>query len=46
MSAGAYRDYSEISLSLQRIRVPCTSMVAALALHDQHLGLTASRRRS
>ena len=41
-----YRGYSEISLSLQRIRGPSTSMTAALAAYDQHLGLTTSRRRS
>jgi hypothetical protein len=41
-----YWDYSEISLSLQRIRGPYTTMAAALAAYDQHLGLTTSRRRS
>jgi len=41
-----YRDYSEISLSLQRIRGPYTTMVAALAAYEEHLGLTTSRRRS
>ena len=41
-----YWDYSEISLSLQRIRGPYTTMAAALAAHDRHLGLTTSRRRS
>jgi hypothetical protein len=41
-----YRDYSEISLSLQRIRGPYTTMTAALAAYEQHLGLTTSRRRS
>ena len=41
-----YWGYSEISLSLQRIRGPHTSMAAALAAYDQHLGLTTSRRRS
>ena len=41
-----YRDYSEISLSLQRIRGPYTTMAAALAAYDRHLGLTTSRRRS
>ena len=41
-----YRGYSEISPSLRRIRGPCTTMAAALAAHDQHLGLTTSRRRS
>jgi hypothetical protein len=40
------RDYSEISPSLRRIRGPCTTMATALAAHDQHLGLTTSRRRS
>lgn len=38
--------YSEISLSLQRIRGPYTTMTAALAAYDRHLGLTTSRRRS
>jgi hypothetical protein len=41
-----YRGYSEISPSLQRIRGPYTTMAAALAAYDQHLGLTTSRRRS
>ena len=41
-----YRDYSEISLSLQRIRRPYTTMAAALAAYDQHLGLTTAWRRS
>jgi hypothetical protein len=41
-----YWDYSEISLSLQRIRGPYTIMAAALELYDRHLGLTTSRRRS
>jgi hypothetical protein len=41
-----YWDYSEIWLSLQRIRGPYTTMAAALAAYDQHLGLTTSRRRS
>ena len=41
-----YWDYSEISLSLQRIRGPYTTMAAALAAYEQHLGLTTSRRRS
>jgi hypothetical protein len=41
-----YRDYSEIPLALQRIRGPHTTMAAALAAYDQHLGLTTSRRRS
>ena len=40
-----YWGYSEISLSLQRIRGPYT-MAAALAAYDRHLGLTTSRRRS
>ena len=41
-----YWGYSEISLSLQRIRGPYTTTAAALAAYDQHLGLTTSRRRS
>ena len=41
-----YWDYSEISLSLQRIRGPYTTMAAALAAYDRHLGLTTARRRS
>lgn len=41
-----YWDYSEISLSLQRIRGPYTTMAAALAAYDRHLGLGTSRRRS
>jgi hypothetical protein len=41
-----YRDYSEISLSLRRIRGPYTTMAAALAAYDQHLGLGTARRRS
>jgi len=41
-----YWDYSEISLSLQRIRGPYTTMAAALTAYDQHLGLTTVRRRS
>ena len=41
-----YRDYSEISPSLQRIRGPYTTMAAALAAYHQPLGLTTSRRRS
>ena len=41
-----YWGYSEISLSLQRIRGPYATMAAALAAHDRHLGLTTSRRRS
>jgi hypothetical protein len=40
-----YQDYPGISLSLQRIRGPCTTMAAALAAYDQHLGLTTARRR-
>ena len=40
-----YWDYSEISPSLQRIRGPYTTMAAALAAYDQHLGLTTSPRR-
>lgn len=41
-----YLDCSEISASLQQIRGPDTTMAAALAAYDQHLGLTTSRRRS
>jgi hypothetical protein len=41
-----YRDYSEISLSLKRIRGPYPAMAAALAAYDQHLGLGSGRRRS
>jgi len=41
-----YRDYSEISLALQRIRGPYAAMAAALAAYNRHLGLTTSRRRS
>jgi hypothetical protein len=41
-----YWDYFEISPSLQRIRGPYTTMAAALAAYEQHLGLTTSRRRS
>jgi hypothetical protein len=41
-----YWDYSGISLSLQRIRGPYTTMAAALAAYDEHLGLTTARRRS
>jgi hypothetical protein len=41
-----YWDYSEISLSLQRIRGPYPTMAAALAAYDQHLGLRTARRRS
>ena len=41
-----YWDCSEISASLQQIRGPDTTMAAALAAYDQHLGLTTSRRRS
>ena len=40
-----YWGYSEISLSLQRIRRPYTTMAAALAAYDRHLGLTTSPRR-
>jgi hypothetical protein len=40
------RDYSGISLSLQQIRGPYTTMAAALAAHDRHLGLATARRRS
>jgi len=39
-------DYSEISLSLRRIRGPYATMAAALAAYEQHLGLTTSRLRS
>ena len=39
-------DCSEISASLQQIRGPDTTMAAALAAYDQHLGLTTSWRRS
>jgi hypothetical protein len=35
--------YSEISGSLQRIRGPYTTMAVALAVYEQHLGLTTSR---
>ena len=42
----AYWGYSEISLSLQRIRGPYTTMSAALEAYDQDLGLTTSQRRS
>jgi hypothetical protein len=41
-----YWDYPGISLSLQRIRGPCTTMDAALAAYDRHLGLPTARRRS
>jgi hypothetical protein len=41
-----YRGYSEISLSLQRIRGPYATGAAAVVAYDQHLGLTTSRRRS
>jgi hypothetical protein len=41
-----YWDYSEISLSLQRIRGPYTTLAAALAAYEQHLGLTTSWSRS
>jgi hypothetical protein len=39
-----YWDYSEIPLSLQRIRGPYATLAAALAAYDQHLGLTNSHR--
>jgi hypothetical protein len=39
-----YWDYSEIPLSLQRIRGPYATMAAALAAYDRHLGLTDSHR--
>jgi hypothetical protein len=39
-----YWDYSEIPLSLQRIRGPYATLAAALAAYDQHLGLTDSHR--
>jgi len=41
-----YWDYSEISLSLQPIRGPYTTMAAALEAYDRHLGLGTVRRRS
>jgi hypothetical protein len=41
-----YWDYTEISLSLQRIRGPYTTMAAALVAYEQHLGLTTAWRRS
>jgi hypothetical protein len=41
-----YWGYSEISLSLQRIRGPYETMAAALVAYDQRFGLTTSRRRS
>ena len=41
-----YWDYSEISLSLQRIRGAYTTMAVALAAYDRHLGLTTARSRS
>ena len=41
-----YWDYSEISLSLQRIRGPYTTMAAALAAYEEHLGLGPAWRRS
>ena len=41
-----YWDYSEISLSLQRIRGPYPTMAAALAAYEEHLGLGTARRRS
>jgi hypothetical protein len=40
-----YWDYTEISLSLQRICGPYTAVAAATAAYDQHLGLTTARRR-
>ena len=39
-----YWDYSEIPVSLQRIRGPYAAMAAALAAYDRHLGLTTSHR--
>ena len=42
--AHPYWAYSEISLSLQRIRGPY-AMSAALAAYDRYLGLTTSPRR-
>ena len=39
-----YWDYSEIPLSLQRIRGPYATMAAALAAYDRHLGLANSHR--
>ena len=41
-----YGDCSKIPLSLQRIRGPSTTMAAALAAYEQHLGLTTARSRS
>ena len=41
-----YWDYSEISLSPQRIRGPYTTTAAVLAAYDQHLGLATGGRRS
>jgi hypothetical protein len=41
-----YWDYSEIPLSLQRIRGPYATMAAALAAYDRHLRLRTARRRS
>ena len=39
-----YWDYSEIPVSLQRIRGPYATIAATLAAYDEHLGLTTSRR--
>ena len=39
-----YWDYSEIPLSLQRIRGPYATMATALAAYDQHLGLANAHR--
>jgi hypothetical protein len=41
-----YWDYPEISLSPQRIPGAYTTMAAAMAAYDRHLGLTTARRRS
>ncbi|HEV3288468.1 MAG TPA: hypothetical protein VG123_05710 [Streptosporangiaceae bacterium] len=41
-----YWDYSEIPLALQRIRGPYTTLAAALAAYERHLGLATARRRS
>ena len=41
-----YWDYSEIPLSLQRIRGPYPTMAGALAAYEEHLGLGPARRRS
>jgi hypothetical protein len=40
------RDHSGISLSLLQIRGPYTTVAAALAAYDRHLGLATARRRS